>query len=230
MEHCIVYFSSSVSLFQEADLVSLLQQSRSYNPSVGLTGILLIDQGSIVQVLEGEQAIIEGLFRRIEKDQRHTDVVKIVDHPIEERSFAGWSMGCKSITNHQLALIKTIVELGEVDWLLTKPSTNSIINLLKSAFQSDFHYRQRLDNPLVPDLLHNHIQEWKQHYRQLAQVIESLAKEFEKRSIELNESDLLTLRGSQEQQSAAIMLIFESNRMLIWDRQQEELSQNYMLA
>jgi hypothetical protein len=230
MEHCIVYFSSSISLFQEADLVSLLQQSRSHNATAGITGILLIDQGSIVQVLEGKQEIIETLYKRIEQDRRHTDVIKVVDIPIEERSFVGWDMGCKTITSHQLELIKTIVDLGKVDWLLTKPSTNSIVNMLKSAYQSDFHYSLRVAKPEVPNLLHNHIQEWKQHYRQLAQAVEAIENESKKRSIELKESELVSLEVSQEQRIEEIMRLFESNRMLIWERQQGELSQNFILA
>ena len=119
MDHCIVYFSSSISLFQEADLVSLLQQSQHDNALAGISGILLINQGRIVQVLEGKQEIIEALYKRIEQDRRHTDVIKVVDVPIEERSFAGWSMGCGKMTSHQLKIIKTIVDLGRVDWLLT---------------------------------------------------------------------------------------------------------------
>lgn len=223
MEHCIVYFSSSISLFQEADLISLMEQSRFYNTTAGLTGILLINRGSIVQVLEGEQEIVNGLFKRINEDQRHTDVIKIVDCPIKERSFAGWSMGCKSITDHQLALIKTIVDLGRIEWLLIKPSTNSIVNLLKSAYQSDLYYLQQAPSPLVPNLLHNHIQEWKQHYRQLALAIEAIEHEFK-------EPELVSLGISQEQRIDGIIDLFDTNRVLIWERQQQELSQNYMLA
>jgi hypothetical protein len=116
-------------------------------------------------VLEGKQETIEALFRRIQTDQRHTDVIKLVDCPIEARLLAGWSMGCTSITDHQLALIKTIVDLEKVNWPLAKPSTNRIVNLLRSAYQSDFHDRQRVANPVVPTLLHDHVQEWQQEYR-----------------------------------------------------------------
>ena len=119
MEHCIVYSSYSVSLFQEADLVSLLQQYRHYNALENISGIMLIHQGRIIQVLEGKQEVIEALYKRIEQDRRHTDVIKVVDVPIEKRSFAGWSMAFGKMTTHQLELIKAIVELGRIDWLFT---------------------------------------------------------------------------------------------------------------
>lgn len=135
MEHCIVYFSSSVSLFREVDLIALLEQSRSYNAAMNITGILLINRGSIVQVLEGSQDVIEALYQRIEKDTRHTDVKKVVDCSVEKRSFSDWSMDHKFITTHHLELIKSLVELGELDWIKHKPSTNVIINMLKSVYR-----------------------------------------------------------------------------------------------
>jgi hypothetical protein len=109
MEHCIVYVSSSISLLKQADLIPLLEQSRSHNASVGITGILFINRGSILQVLEGKKELIEALYQHIEKDQRHTNLIKLVDCPIRERSFRDWSMECKAITAYQLALLKMIV-------------------------------------------------------------------------------------------------------------------------
>lgn len=131
MEHCIVYFSSSISLFQQADLVSLLEQSQHDNALAGITGILLINHGRIVQVLEGEQEIIKALYKRIEQDPRHTDVIKVVDVPIEKRSFVDWSMGCGKMTRYELELIKSIVDLGRIDWLLTAMDEVSSLTELK---------------------------------------------------------------------------------------------------
>ncbi|WP_020603064.1 BLUF domain-containing protein [Spirosoma spitsbergense] len=56
MQHCIVY-SSFTALLQEADLVSLLEQSRFHIATAGITGILLFSRGSIVQVLEVEMDV-----------------------------------------------------------------------------------------------------------------------------------------------------------------------------
>lgn len=109
MEHCIVYVSSSISLLKQADLIPLLEQSRSYNASVGITGILFINRGRILQVLEGKKELIDDLYQRIEKDQRHTNLIKLADCPIRGRSFRNWSMECKAVTAYQLTLLKTIV-------------------------------------------------------------------------------------------------------------------------
>lgn len=130
MEHCIVYVSSSISLFHQADLIPLLEQSRSYNASVGITGILFINRGRILQVLEGKKELIEALYQRIEKDQRHTNLVKLADCPIRDRSFRHWSMHCKAITAYQLTLLKTIVGFDASSRLADISSHNEAERLL----------------------------------------------------------------------------------------------------
>lgn len=119
MEHCIVYTSSSNTLFQEADLASILEQSRHDNALKGISGILLINKGTIIQVLEGKKEIIEALHERIEQDPRHMNVIKLVDSPIEKRSFVDSSMASGNISIRQLELIKEILNLGRRDWLMT---------------------------------------------------------------------------------------------------------------
>jgi hypothetical protein len=51
MDICLIYFSSSVVPFQEADLLGLVDHSRSRNREVGITGVLLYVRGSVIQVL-----------------------------------------------------------------------------------------------------------------------------------------------------------------------------------
>ncbi|MBD2755248.1 BLUF domain-containing protein [Spirosoma validum] len=111
MEHCIVYFSSSVGQFQEEDLDTILQQSRRNNARLGVTGMLLYVRGSIIQVLEGEKETIEALYKRIEHDERHTNVSIGINRPIAQRLFADWSMGYETITTRQLEEIKAIVDV-----------------------------------------------------------------------------------------------------------------------
>jgi len=139
MEHCIIYHSSSKEFFQETDLLNLLEQSRRDNAERNITGILLFVQGSIVQVLEGEESVLEALYKKIEKDPRHTHVTKVLSRPVQQRFFQDWRMGYKKISRHQFEIIKTIIDLGEVEWLTTKPSDNIILNILK-LFYMDSTY------------------------------------------------------------------------------------------
>lgn len=58
----------------------------------GVTGILLSDGRAYRQVLEEPEASVLAIYERIRVDPRHTDVVVINNHLIEERKFSYWSM------------------------------------------------------------------------------------------------------------------------------------------
>lgn len=75
MDHCLVYFSFSVKPFSTEDISVIFEQSRRNNLEHNITGMLLYMAGSIIQILEGEQKVIENLFEKIKKDNRHKDVV-----------------------------------------------------------------------------------------------------------------------------------------------------------
>ncbi len=112
MEHCIVYFSTSVGLFQEDDLVAILEQSRRNNARFGITGVLLYVRGSIIQVLEGQKESLDALYKRIEQDQRHKNVTKVLSRSINERLFTQWNMGYETLTTSQLDAIRSFVNLN----------------------------------------------------------------------------------------------------------------------
>jgi len=82
---------------EEAELQALLAQSRAWNSAHGLTGLLLYCHGSIMQVLEGTEEEVGYIFNRIARDYRHTNVVKLADGPVADRSFSEWSMGFKTL-------------------------------------------------------------------------------------------------------------------------------------
>ncbi len=139
MEHCIVYFSSSVGLFQEEDLSIILRQSRRNNVRSGITGVMLCVRGSIIQVLEGEKEIVEALYKRIEQDQRHKEVTRVLNRPIGQRLFADWAMGYETITSSQLDDIKTIVNFDNEKEASSASQENIILKTIKVFYESNRH-------------------------------------------------------------------------------------------
>jgi hypothetical protein len=91
MKH-IVYISRAVHPLSDQELTQLLEQCRRDNVQHGITGILFYSHGNIAQLFEGEPAIADALFNRIVVDGRHSHVQKLIDKPIDARSFADWSM------------------------------------------------------------------------------------------------------------------------------------------
>jgi len=102
----LVYMSRAVRRLSDQDLQDLLAQCRRDNAREHVTGILFYSHGNIAQLIEGDPHIIEGLFRKISRDGRHSHVHKLVDKSIEQRSFPDWSMGFHPLETsafHELA-------------------------------------------------------------------------------------------------------------------------------
>ncbi len=137
MEHCIVYFSTSVEQFEEKDLSILLEQSRPNNAKLGITGVMLYVRGSIIQVLEGKKEAIEGLYERIQRDQRHHNVTRVLNRPIAQRLFANWSMGYETITARQLEDIRAIVNLDAGNATTTEAGDHIILRTIKVFYESN---------------------------------------------------------------------------------------------
>ena len=83
----LIYVSTAVQEFSAEDLLQLLDQARTKNARLGLTGMLLYTENNFFQVLEGEPAVVDELFQTISHDERHMKMVTIIREPISKRSF-----------------------------------------------------------------------------------------------------------------------------------------------
>ncbi|PZO02828.1 MAG: blue light sensor protein [Hyphomicrobiales bacterium] len=74
-------------------LRDILSQSRKNNEKADVTGYLIFDGDTFVQVLEGPRENVEATMSRIARDDRHRDVSVLAIHPTAGRAFHGWKMG-----------------------------------------------------------------------------------------------------------------------------------------
>jgi hypothetical protein len=103
--HLVAYASAATVPFTGEALGNLLLGARRNNARMGLTGMLLHSQDSFFQVLEGPSAMVEMLYARISADVRHAKIVKLIQEPIDQRSFAEWTMGIGSAERGELGAI-----------------------------------------------------------------------------------------------------------------------------
>ncbi len=89
----LIYASAASRPMGAPELAALLAVARAQNARLGLTGMLLYDEGSFFQVLEGPADVVQALYLKIEQDRRHTEVTCIIREPIPRRCFGAWSMG-----------------------------------------------------------------------------------------------------------------------------------------
>ena len=93
----LAYISTPDGLVFDDDVLGVLQVSRRRNLRLGITGLLLYDAEHFFQLIEGEDAVVDTLFRAIAADTRHRDVRVLSEGPIARRSFAAWSMDYRRI-------------------------------------------------------------------------------------------------------------------------------------
>jgi uncharacterized membrane protein (DUF373 family) len=110
------YISSATEPMSTQALLGLLQECRESNAGCGVTGMLLYGNGTFLQVLEGEERVIDGLVERIRKDARHTNVQILYRRTIERRQYSDWSMGFKRISDKELRGVEGLRDFEEKDF------------------------------------------------------------------------------------------------------------------
>jgi hypothetical protein len=102
-------YASKISIdVSKNDKMVLLEKARKKNKSLDVTGMLVSDSGSFMQVLEGEEKTVNQLFSVISGDDLHSNIVKIISEVIPERQFDDWTMGFASLSRQELAKIEGI--------------------------------------------------------------------------------------------------------------------------
>lgn len=121
----LIYASSAVPDLKLVDLEKILEASVRNNKPCDITGMLIYIGGGFLQALEGEDAVVTAMYRKIESDPRHQNIVLIERSPIESRSFPTWSMGFKYLgvedSSKRVALRDLITNVFSSENLDVKP-------------------------------------------------------------------------------------------------------------
>ena len=110
----LLYASRAVDAGPET-IDAILSQSRQFNPSGGITGILCYGGGIFLQAIEGGREAVSELYAHIQKDPRHKDVVLLHYEEISERRYSGWTMGQVDVTRVNTRILLKYSERAELD-------------------------------------------------------------------------------------------------------------------
>jgi len=105
--HHLIYHSHVSPYLALKDLRSILDSALAFNEGNNITGCLLKHENEFLQILEGEEFILNHLFEKIKKDERHHSVSLLEFRPVDYRYFKKWSMAFYSMNSNQL------LKLGE---------------------------------------------------------------------------------------------------------------------
>ena len=101
----IIYASAANSGVDESTLDEILGHARKNNAGLDVTGILLFGNGVFIQVLEGEDDIVDRLAMHIEQDPRHPDFDILYEDRIDRRAFGAWDMAYKILDRDSIAFL-----------------------------------------------------------------------------------------------------------------------------
>ena len=110
----LLYASRAVDARPET-IDAILGQSRQFNPTCGITGILCYGGGIFLQAIEGGRQAVSNLYGHIQKDDRHKDVVLLHYQEITERRFGGWTMGQVDVSRVNTNILLKYSERAELD-------------------------------------------------------------------------------------------------------------------
>ena len=143
----INYLSQATPNFSSIDLLYLLEQCQTNNRKLGLTGLLIFGNGTFLQVIEGDDHIVDALMEKISKDRRHTNFQILATFPIEERHYSDWSMGFEKLTEQTIAEVPNLKNFTLSDFNPEYLSSNeSVIESLLERHRSS-HW-----DPLVREI------------------------------------------------------------------------------
>jgi len=117
-----ITYISTARLPDGETLATIERHAVRRNSREDLSGLLLYDGVRFLQVLEGPADAVAAAFARISDDPRHVALVVLRDHLINERSFGGWAMLCRTPDRIEGTLAKLVSEFVR----MADPSTRAL--------------------------------------------------------------------------------------------------------
>ncbi|MBT8471642.1 MAG: BLUF domain-containing protein [Marinicaulis sp.] len=96
------------------EMKSIIAVSAENNKACEVTGVLLYNGITFLQVLEGKKENVKSLYQKIAIDERHSAITTIFREDIEARIFSEWSMKLKIVASSAEALPDWIEEIEDV--------------------------------------------------------------------------------------------------------------------
>lgn len=93
----LTYLSKPVAPFTDADFDDIEHKSVEANHARDVTGLLIVHDDRILQILEGREEAVRELYAKIEADSRHTVTKLVSEVEDEERLLLTWSMIVRGI-------------------------------------------------------------------------------------------------------------------------------------
>ncbi|WP_416881985.1 BLUF domain-containing protein [Marivita sp.] len=133
--HQIVYFSQPTRSMPLSEVRELLIKAQINNHFNDVTGLLLFDGDSFVQVLEGPKDKVMALFEKIARDPRHTQFTTLMEREVPQRDFGQWSMGLAHIEGKHMKSLPGLTDIESARRMLSDSgAAESLVEVIKSHY------------------------------------------------------------------------------------------------
>lgn len=112
----LIYASRASRSLDGPALDRLAERARQRNAHADVTGLLLFLKGEFLQILEGPDGAVAGIFESIRRDPRHQRVKLLYREPVSVRLFASWPLGVVSdVQEHEALPLAEILHDAALD-------------------------------------------------------------------------------------------------------------------
>lgn len=137
--HTIIYISDLNTSSGQPDpkLTSICQTSAKNNKVKGITGVLLFHNNHFLQVLEGDEDILNDTLKKISSDTRHKNIDIIFNELTEKRSYPNWQMqlfDCSDLSKFSSDTLKKIKKVYSHNFQL---NAKEFLFLLESVLNDE---------------------------------------------------------------------------------------------
>ena len=126
--------SAATRQFDSNELTDLLIKARVRNESLGVSGMLVYHDGAFLQILEGDERVVDPLYERISRDWRHTNCALLLRSYTDHRSFEDWNMGFVDTDHEETKSLPGFSDFFEENFsseaFLSDPSVSRAILLM----------------------------------------------------------------------------------------------------
>jgi hypothetical protein len=109
----LIYVSHAADGLKSSDLHDILNKAHEVNANLGITGLLLYKNKRFMQLIEGQEDTVRGLYQKILQDPRHRDLIVLQEDTEPERQFPEWSMAFRNLNTLPSA---DKLESGEIEF------------------------------------------------------------------------------------------------------------------
>lgn len=96
------------------EMVEIVSSANIRNKKMDITGVLFFENNHFFQIIEGKEDNLRNLYDRIERDNRHCRITKLLDQPVSKRTFEEWSLETFYVDNPGIISPKTLQLLREL--------------------------------------------------------------------------------------------------------------------